>query len=130
MAVSDPARRVAVPVGTIRVAGPPQDLKAVAAMVREHRVTEVVVGHPLTMAGERGPAARRAEGFAAGLRLLLEVPVRLQDERLSTAEAERGLRAAGAGGRDRRAAVDQAAATVILQAFLDGPGGGRAAAPA
>ncbi|HEX2030789.1 MAG TPA: Holliday junction resolvase RuvX [Actinomycetota bacterium] len=130
VAVSDPDRRVAVPAGTIRVAGPPQDLKAVAAMVREHGATEVVVGHPVTMAGERGEAARRAEEFAAGLRLLLDVPVRLHDERLSTAEAERALRAAGAGGRQRRRAVDQAAATVILQAFLDARGGGRAAAPA
>lgn len=130
VAVSDPARKVAVPAGTIRVAGPPQDLKAVAGMVREHGATEVVVGHPLTMAGERGAAARRAEEFAAGLRLLLDVPVRLHDERLSTAEAERGLRAAGAGSRQRRGAVDQAAATVILQAFLDAGGGGWAAAPA
>lgn len=125
VAVSDPERRVAVPAGTIRVAGAPQDLRAVAALVREQEATEVVVGHPVTMAGERGAAARRAEEFAAGLRLLLDVPVRLHDERLSTAEAERGLRAAGAGGRQRRAAVDQAAATVILQAFLDAGGGGR-----
>jgi putative holliday junction resolvase len=119
VAVSDPQRRVAVPAGTIRVAGAPHDLKAVASIVRERGATEVVVGHPLTMAGERGPAAHRAEEFADGLRLILDVPVRLQDERLSTVEAERGLRAAGAEGRERRGAVDQAAATVILQAYLD-----------
>jgi putative pre-16S rRNA nuclease len=119
VAISDPDRRVAVPAGTIRVAGAPQDLKAVAGLVREHDVAEVVVGHPLTMAGDRGDAAHRAEEFAEGLRMLLEVPVHLQDERLSTVEAERGLREAGAGGRDRRRAVDQAAATVILRSFLE-----------
>ncbi|MGH2723128.1 MAG: Holliday junction resolvase RuvX [Actinomycetota bacterium] len=119
VAVSDPDRRLAVPAGTIRVAGAPQDLRAVAGLVREHGAAEVVVGHPLTMAGERGEAARRAEEFAAGLQAILDVPVHLQDERLSTVEAERGLRAAGAGGRDRRAAVDQAAATLILRSFLD-----------
>ena len=119
VALSDPDRRVAVPAGTIRVAGAPQDLRAVAGLVREHGATAVVVGHPLSMSGERGEAARRAEEFADGLRAALDVPVHLQDERLSTVEADRGLRHAGAGGRRRRESVDQAAATVILRSFLD-----------
>jgi putative holliday junction resolvase len=119
VAVSDPDRRLALPVGTITVAGGPQDLKAVAGLVREYEVAEVVVGHPLSLSGERGAAARHAEEFADGLRLLLDVPVHLQDERLSTVEAERGLAAAGARGARRREAVDRSAAAVILQAFLD-----------
>lgn len=123
VAVSDPERRVALPAGTIRVAGGPQDLKAVAALVAEHGVAEVVVGHPRSMRGERGAAAMRAEEFAEGLRAVLGVPVRLQDERLTTVEAERGLQEAGARGRRRRDAVDQAAATLILRAFLEGRGG-------
>lgn len=127
VAISDPRRRVAVPAGTIRVAGAPQDLKAVAGMVREHGAVEVVVGHPLTLSGRRGEAARRAEEFADALRAALSVQVHLQDERLSTVEAERGLRQAGAGGKRRRAAVDQAAATVILQAFLERTAGARGA---
>jgi putative holliday junction resolvase len=119
VAVSDPSRTVALPAGTIRVAGPPQDLRAVAGLVREHQVTEVVVGHPLSMSGERGEAARRSEEFADGLRLVLDVPVHLQDERLTTVQADRDLRSAGVGGRERRRTVDQAAATLILRAFLD-----------
>jgi putative Holliday junction resolvase len=119
VAVSDPDRRVAVPAGTIRVAGAPQDLKAVAALVREHGATAVVVGYPLTLAGERGEAARRAAEFADGLRMILGVPVHLQDERLTTVEADRGLREAGADGRQRRTTVDQAAATLILRSFLE-----------
>jgi putative Holliday junction resolvase len=122
VAVSDPGRRLAVPAGTLRVAGAPQDLKAVAALVREHGATAVVVGHPLSLTGRRGEVARRAEEFAEGLRLLLDVPVHLQDERLSTVEAERELREAGVSGPRRREAVDQAAATVILRAFLDQEG--------
>jgi putative holliday junction resolvase len=121
VAVSDPEERVAVPAGTILVKGPPADLKAVAALVREHGAGAVVVGHPRSLSGERGAAARHAEGFAEGLRMILDVPVHLHDERLTTVEAERGLRAAGAGSRDRRGAVDQAAATVMLQSWLDGP---------
>lgn len=118
VAVSDPDRRMAMPAGTIRVAGAPQDLRAVAGLVREHGVVEVVVGHPLTMKGTRGEAARRAEEFAEGLRAILDIPVHLEDERLTTVEAARRLRQAGAGGGHRRQAIDQASATVILETFL------------
>jgi putative Holliday junction resolvase len=118
VAVSDPDRTLALPAGTIKVSGGVEDLKAVARLVTETGAVEVVVGHPVTLSGNRGAAAIRAEEFADGLRQLLRVPVHLQDERLSTAEAERGLRAAGAQGPDRRAAVDAAAATVILDSFL------------
>lgn len=123
VAVSDPGRAVALPAGTIKAAGGVEDLKAVARMVAETGAVEVVVGHPLSLSGEPGPAAHRAEEFAEGLRLMLRVPVHLQDERLSTAEAERGLRAAGASGRRRREVVDQVAATVILEAYLSGAAG-------
>ncbi len=122
VAVSDPDRTLALPAGTITVAGGPQDLRAVAGLVRRYEVTEVVVGHPLTLSGARGPAARHAEEFAAGLRAFLSVPVHLQDERLSTVEAERDLTAAGARGPRRREVVDQTAAALILRAYLERAG--------
>jgi putative Holliday junction resolvase len=118
VAISDPGRRLAVPLGTVHT-GAPADLKAIASLVREHDVTLVVLGHPLLLSGRAGERARHAEAFAEALRAVLAVPVVLQDERLSTVEAERALRDAGAGGRARRRAVDRSAATVILQAFLD-----------
>ncbi len=118
VAISDPDRRLAVPLGTVRT-GAPADLKAIAKLVGENDVTLVVVGHPLLMSGQAGARAKQAEGFADALRRSLGVPVVLHDERLSTAEAERALKEAGAGGRDRRGAVDRSAATVILQSYLD-----------
>lgn len=117
-ALSDPERRVAVPLGTIR-SGAPGDLEAVAELVAEHAVGLVVVGHPLLLSGERGTRARHAEAFADALRSVLDVPVVLHDERLTTAEAERGLREAGARGRRRRRAVDRSSATIILRSYLD-----------
>ena len=123
VAISDDARRVAVPLGTIR-AGAPDDLRAVAKLVAERGVTLVVVGHPVSMSGAAREAARRAERFAEGLRAVLDVPVILQDERLSTAEAERALRHAGADARARRRVRDASAAAVILQAHLDAGRGG------
>jgi putative holliday junction resolvase len=118
VAISDPERRLAVPLGTVHT-GAPADLKAVAALVREHDVTTVVVGLPLRMSGEPGTRAVHAKGFADALGSVLEVAVVLQDERLSTVEADRALKDAGAGGRARRGAVDRSAAAIILQAWLD-----------
>jgi putative Holliday junction resolvase len=118
VAISDDARRMAVPLGTVRT-GAPADVRAVAELVREHGVTLVVVGHPLLLSGKAGERAHHAERFAAALTGFLDVPVLLQDERLSTVEAERALRETGASGRDRRRAIDRSAATVILQAWLD-----------
>ncbi len=118
VAISDPGRRVAVPMGTVHT-GAPADLKAIAALVRDNEVTLVVVGHPLTMSGGPGTRARHAEEFVSALRQVLPVPVVLQDERLSTVEAERALRESGADGRDRRRSVDRSAAAVILQSYLD-----------
>jgi len=118
VAISDPERHLAVPMGTVHT-GAPADLKAIAKLVREHEVTLVVVGHPLKMSGAPGARARHAEEFVAALRQALPVPVVLHDERLSTVEADRALRDAGAGGRDRRRAVDRSAAAVILQSYLD-----------
>jgi putative Holliday junction resolvase len=119
VAVSDPERRMAVPTGTIYVGRPPGELRAIAAMVREHGAVLVVVGHPLSMSGAMGTKAKQAASFAGALEAVLEVPVVLQDERLSTIEAERALGEAGVKGPRRRKVVDSAAATVILQSYLD-----------
>lgn len=118
VAISDDDRRVAVPIGTIRT-GAPADVKAIAGLVAEHDVTLVVVGHPLLLSGEAGERAHHAERFADALLGFLRIPVLLQDERLSTVEADRALRATGARGHERRRAVDRSAATVILQSWLD-----------
>ena len=119
MALSDPDRRLAVALGTIRT-GAPEDMKAIAALVKEHAVTEIVVGHPLSLSGESGEAAEHAEWFAEALRGFLGLTVTLHDERLSTVEADRGLSGAGVDRRRRRDVIDQAAAVVILQSYLDG----------
>lgn len=116
LALSDPARTVAVPLETSPAA---DAIAVIARTVGEHGVTLVVVGHPLSMSGSAGPRAEAAERFAARLAEHLPVPVELQDERLSTVEADRALRATGAKGKARRAAVDRSAAAVILQAWLD-----------
>jgi putative Holliday junction resolvase len=124
VAISDPDRRLAVPLGTVQVGRPPGEMRAVADLVSEHDATLVVVGEPVSMAGDRGDRASKAASFAQALRAFLEVPVVLHDERWSTVEAERRLRDAGIGGRRRRSVIDAVAAQVILQAWLDAARGG------
>lgn len=123
VAISDDRRRIAVPLGTVRT-GAPADVKAIADLVHGHGVKLVVIGHPLHLSGEAGERAHHAERFAEALDAFLDVPVLLQDERLSSVEADRALREAGASGRERRRTVDRSAATVILQAWLDAAGAG------
>ena len=119
VAISDADRRLALPLGMVYT-GAPSDLRAIASLVREHEITLVVVGHPLLLSGKAGARARHAEAFAEALGGFLGMPVVLHDERLTTVEADRALREAGASGRDRRRVVDRSAAAILLQAYLDG----------
>jgi putative holliday junction resolvase len=93
------------------------------ALVRDEAAQRVVVGLPVSLDGRAGPAARTAAAEAAALAdalAPLEVPVETFDERFTTVTAERALADAGHSGRRRRAVVDQAAAAVMLQAWLEG----------
>ncbi|HEX2299855.1 MAG TPA: Holliday junction resolvase RuvX [Pseudonocardiaceae bacterium] len=122
VALSDPSGVLATPLVTLtRDTRYGSDLDALAALVIEHEVIEVVVGLPRTLAGRHGPAARAAQDYAHALagRLAPSVPVRLTDERLTTVAAARMLTARGVRGRKQRAVVDQAAAVEILQGWLD-----------
>ncbi|MFN8156728.1 MAG: Holliday junction resolvase RuvX [Candidatus Nanopelagicales bacterium] len=118
---------LAVPVETLprpRGKAPRSDLEALVTLVTEHEALEVVVGLPLGLDGTEGAAAAAARTYAADLAEALRdrgasVPIRLLDERLTTAQASRGLAAAGRNSRDGRSVVDQAAAVIIVQHALD-----------
>jgi putative holliday junction resolvase len=84
VAVSDPTGVVARPLGVVKRA----DIDEIVALVRDQGVEEVVVGHPLTLRGERGEQAKAAERFAKALRAAVDVPVVLFDERFTTDIAE------------------------------------------
>jgi putative Holliday junction resolvase len=118
VARTDPAPILAVPVETVpRGEG---DIARIAAIVAAESAVEVIVGLPLGLNGRPGPAAAAARAFATALaRAVAPVPVRLVDERLSTASAARGLRSAGRNARTSRAVIDQAAAVEIVQYSVD-----------
>jgi|SRR5674476_127000 putative Holliday junction resolvase len=121
LAASDPAGILATPVQTLdRDLKSGADQGAIAAVVLERDVLEVVVGLPRSLSGGEGPAAAGARVYATTLAARISpTPVRLVDERLTTIDAHRQLRDSGLSGRSQRAVVDQAAAVLILQAALD-----------
>lgn len=98
----------------------PADVARLAAEVRDRGAVEVVVGLPRSLSGDEGRAASVARQYAGRLAdVVAPVPVRLVDERLSTAGAHRALHEGGTSGRRHRAVVDQVAAAWILQTALD-----------
>ena len=120
VALSDPAAVLASPLVTLaRDRRGSTDVDALAALVTEHEVVEVVVGLPRTLAGRHGRAAREAETYAAALARRVMVPIQLADERLTTVRATRVLAERGVRGKRQRAVVDQAAAVEILQTWLE-----------
>jgi putative holliday junction resolvase len=120
VAVCDPGGVLATPLVTVpRDIDGGSDLRAIAGLVGEHEAVGVVVGLPRTLAGREGPAAEAARAFADALAGVLDVPVELTDERLTTVVATQQLRERGVKGRKQRAVVDQAAAVAILQGWLD-----------
>ncbi len=120
VAVCDPGGVLATPLVTVpRDIDGGSDLRAIAGLVAEHDAVGVVVGLPRTLAGREGPAAEAARAFADALAGVLDVPVELSDERLTTVVATQQLRERGVKGRKQRAVVDQAAAVAILQGWLD-----------
>ncbi len=120
LAVSDPDARVAFPLTTVQVRGSlRQTVDEVRRWIEKEGAALVVVGLPLAMDGSEGAAARYASGFATGLANAVDVPIRTWDERFTTRQAERALLEADLRRDRRREVIDQAAATLILQSFLD-----------
>ena len=119
VAVSDETRTLASGLTTLRSKGPRQDVRQVAALVREQQAAEVVVGLPLRLDGSAGSQAEKVMAFVERLRRAVPVPVTTRDERLSSVAASEKLVEAGVRGRARKQKLDQAAACLILQELLD-----------
>ena len=117
VAISDELQMLAHPLETIPANEEPAS--RVAEIVREKQVDHVVAGIPRQMNGQIGPAAAEVLEFVEKLRAILPCPVVTWDERLTTVAAHRALRDAGKKTRDTRGYVDQVAAQMILQTYLD-----------
>jgi len=124
VARSDPDGILASPLTVLRSGprnpGPRAELDGLATLAASADAIEVIVGLPTSLSGREGVAAAAARSFAAELAdRLAPIPVRLVDERFTTAQAHEALRRGGKDSRTRRDTIDAAAAAVLLQAALD-----------
>ena len=120
VALSDPTRTIATPLMTIHRVAEKRDQETIADLVREHAVDLIVIGLPKTLRDELGYQARRVMSFGERLAKVVDVPIVYWDERHSTVDAERIVRARGRRrSRSPREALDDVAAAVILQFYLD-----------
>ncbi|HET9086639.1 MAG TPA: Holliday junction resolvase RuvX [Acidobacteriaceae bacterium] len=119
IALSDELRVTARPLLTVIHTNLRADLRSIGRLLRRHSCTEIVIGWPIHLSGDRSPRAEAAEKFADHLRAEFALPVHLWDERMSTAEAHRHLDAVGRRASDRKDVIDQIAAVLILQSWLD-----------
>ncbi len=119
MAVSDLLGITAQGIDTLQRQNKRLDFDKLAKVIEQFEITEIVVGYPLRMSGAEGIQAEKMQRFADELRERFQVPVHLWDERLSSAEANRLLRETDMSIRRRGQVVDQMAAVLILQSWME-----------
>lgn len=118
VAISDSEQKFALPLEVIDVSGI-QHIERLVTLANEREVQEIVVGLPLKLDGNEGPAAEQARRLAEDIEKRVDVPVRLVDERLTTVQAGKNLATSGVDSRRARGVVDAVAAAVLLQTYLD-----------
>jgi putative Holliday junction resolvase len=119
MAISDLLGITAQGLQTYRRQNKRLDLEALARVIRDYQVSEIVVGYPLRMSGATGTQSEKMAEFAERLRKTFGLPVHLWDERLTSAEANRVLRDSEMSIRRRGEVVDRLAAVLILQSWME-----------
>ena len=119
LAVSDPMRVIAQTLPTVRAPNRLKSLEAIAAIVRDKDVSEIVVGRPFNLDGSRTAMTEFSERYGRDLGLLTSLPVHFWDERLTSVAAERALLEANVRRADRARLRDAVAAMLILQGYLE-----------
>jgi putative Holliday junction resolvase len=119
LAVCDPTGTLVSPLRTLTRSTRQALFDELLKIIQDESIEAVVVGLPLALSGEETLTTRQARNFAESLGRRTELPVHLMDERLTSAQAEEELNAAGLRGKKRKAALDSQAATVILRSWLD-----------
>jgi putative Holliday junction resolvase len=119
IALSDPSGMIALPLEFIPAEPFNAFLDRLKTLIREKEVEMILIGMPRNMDGSYGPATAKVREFVAALKETIAIPVQTWDERLTSAQANRFLIQADVRRKDRKQKVDQAAAAILLQSFLD-----------
>lgn len=120
LAVGDLETRFAAPLGVIPAGA--EAAGAIASEAMAHDASRIVVGRPLSLSGDAGPAVARQQELVRALKDATSLPIEEYDERLTTVIADSALRSSGVKGRDRKPLRDAVAASVMLQGYLDAQG--------
>jgi putative Holliday junction resolvase len=119
MAVSDELGITAQGLPTLERRNKRADFAALAVVIREKNIGQIVLGLPLRMSGEEGTQAEWVRTFADELQRQVGLPVNLRDERWTSKQAERVLVGSGVRHEDRKPAIDRLSAVILLQDYLD-----------
>ncbi len=119
LALSDPTGTLASPLPFLENSTPAKVTTRLKDLIQTHGVETIVVGMPRNMDGTYGPSAEKVRHFVAQIQPHLAAKIVTMDERLTTAEASRGLSQMGLNQKDLRKKVDSSSAALILQQFLD-----------
>jgi len=120
VAVSDETRTIAQPLEFIPAEPFAGFLDRLKQLIREKEVDLILIGLPRNMDGSYGPAAEKVQTFVGVLSNAITIPIKTWDERLTSAQANRVLIQGGARRAKRKEKVDQTAAAILLQSYLDG----------
>lgn len=123
LAISDPLGITAQGLETLQRQNKRTDFARLEQVIREYKVAEIVMGLPLRMTGGEGIQAEKMQAFADEIRRRFRLPVHLWDERLTSAQANRLLRETEMSIKRRGEVVDQMAAVLILQSWMEAKGG-------
>ncbi len=119
LAVSDLLRITAQPLQTLKIKNPAEIFNELEKVISEKNISEIVVGMPFNLKGEKGATAKKVEEFIQKLKEKFQLPVQAWDERFTSFIAERTIREIGKSPSRNKAKVDQISAVLILQGFLD-----------
>lgn len=119
ISISDELGITAQGLATINSINEKEDLKNIKKIIDKYQVEKIILGLPINMNGSLGKQAKKAISFAEKLKSSFQLPVELEDERLSTSEAEKLLIKADRSRKKRKKVIDKMAAIIILQSFLD-----------
>lgn len=123
LAVTDPLGITAQGLETVQRQNKRSDFAHLEQVIREYKVAEIVIGLPLRMTGAEGIQAEKMQAFAEEIRRHFRLPVHLWDERLTSVQANRLLRETNMSIKRRGEVVDQMAAVLILQSWMEARGG-------
>lgn len=118
VAVSDPTETLCGFSTVVNAYRPEALVERLQALIAEHEIAELVLGHPINMDGTRGARAEKAEAFAETLRAATGLPVTLWDERRTTIDAHNILARNGKRAKERKKTVDAVAAALLLEGYL------------